>query len=97
MAIKTRNADQGLSARVGRWGGMEPACCLDVDIGRVLIKINDPTAALNEREGGTVAGPSRFFQFRAEGANQNSSSHGHPRLQTSPMEIDAVMFNSVGN
>jgi hypothetical protein len=81
-----------LRLRIGRWVFVlvEP-CCTNVS------RINGPTAAENDLEGGTEAGPKRFFQFLADVANQNSSSQGHPRLHTSPIEMVDGRLSIEGN
>lgn len=60
-------------------------------------RTNGPTAAANDLEGGTVAGPRRCFHALAEFAAQNSSSHGHPKSLTSPTEMVGGRFSRLGN
>ena len=60
-------------------------------------RMKRPTAAEKEGEGGMAAGPSKFFQFRGEMADQKISSQGQPRSMISPIAIVLGRFHKMGN
>jgi hypothetical protein len=95
MAFKTRKELQGFRVNMGSGSQYCPGG--PAVLGILVANMNGPTAAEKLLDGGMLAGPRRFFQFLAEEACQNSSSHGQPILLTSPIDIVPGRFNRLGN
>jgi len=59
--------------------------------------VNGAIAIQNDLDGGTVASPSKFFQYRAAWAYQNSPSHRQCGFLASPVANVAVRYISPAN